>query len=146
MKWQCVQAQHMLGYCRIETIHYDTEMSTFIICMFTNIRDVGKVCHGFTETQIIVVVVFLNSKSHLFVIYSVQYNIWLYFISYYRKINKSLKASHIHWTSLKKNNEICLFKTMDFEPATSGRIDTRAWSNIIWITKKCEYLIDAFVT
>lgn len=102
MKWQCVQAQHMLGYCRIETIHYDTEMSTFIICMFTNIRDVGKVCHGFTETQIIVVVGFLNSKSHLFVIYSEQYNIWLYFISYYRKINKSLKASHIHWTSLKK--------------------------------------------
>lgn len=102
MKWQCVQAQRMLGYCRIETIHYDTEMSTFIICMFTNIRDVGKVCHGFTETQIIVVVVFLNSKSHLFVIYSEQYNIWLYFISYYRKINKSLKASHIHWTSLKK--------------------------------------------
>lgn len=102
MKWQCVQAQHMLGYCRIETIHYDTEMSTFIICMFTNIRDVGKVCHGFTETQIIVVVFFLNSKSHLFVIYSEQYNIWLYFISCYRKINKSLKTSHIHWTSLKK--------------------------------------------
>lgn len=102
MKWQCVQAQHMLGYCRIETIHYDTEMSTFIICMFTNIRDVGKVCHGFTETQIIVVVFFLNSKSHLFVIYSEQYNIWLYFISYYPKINKSLKTSHIHWTSLQK--------------------------------------------
>lgn len=102
MKWQCVQAQHMLGYCRIETIHYDTEMSTFIICMFTNIRDVGKVCHGFTETQIIVVVFFLNSKLHLFVIYSEQYNIWLYFISYYRKINKSLKTSHIHCTSQKQ--------------------------------------------
>lgn len=39
----------MLGYCRIEMIYYDIEMFIFIICMFINIRDVGKVCYGFIE-------------------------------------------------------------------------------------------------
>lgn len=59
-----------------------------------------------------------------------QYNIWLYFITHYRKISRYNFSKKTNKTKYKG----VLFKTKDFEPATSGRVDTRASSNVILMT------------